>query len=162
MLEIGDRLRIEDYVRNYFTFSCPDLVSCQVVWITPTDDPFFAATAATSPFRIADELRAITGEVDAAKPTHTGSPKVKAASTEEANQLAQITTFLGSGGSHDVHHQPAGHGGGSGLCAVIGHRLRSQRRILSGKILSERKDQSLIRVLYLCSKNRRPSMALPF
>ena len=121
-----------------------------VVWVTPLDDSTFAKT---SPFAIADEIRRITGEVEAAKPTHTGSLKVKFATAEQATSFALTEAFMGILVTCTTSQQD--------MVEAVAF-VESLATLPEKTILKELKSQGAIGVLRLHPKNGKTSTGLRF
>ena len=121
-----------------------------VVWVTPLDDSTFAKT---SPFAIADEIRRITGEVEAAKPTHTGSLKVKFATAEQATSFALTEAFMGIPVTCTTSQQD--------MVEAVAF-VESLATLPEKTILKELKSQGAIGVLRLHPKNGKTSTGLRF
>ena len=113
-----------------------------------------ASFTETNPFEIAEEIRAISGEIDSCKPLPTGSLLVKTATSDQIERLLQTTRFLGllvRCTSADKHHT---------VEAVA--FVTSLVKVTEEEIVAQLRPQSVVSVMRLRPKDGKIKTGLRF
>ena len=107
-----------------------------------------------NPFKIADEIRCLVGDVEGAKPSNAGALVIQAASEAQVDQLLRITEFLGRSASFEAP--------GSTIEAYA--YAPSLSGVEDEELLTDLREQGVVGVTRLRKKNGKnnPGMRLRF